>query len=84
MDLLYIQVDNRFSLTYTESVGLVLGIYCDNNPISVSCVASDLLEETDNVAMISTKNFGLMVRKKMSQKRTLIKERFAERFTFPQ
>ena len=74
----------QFSLTYEESVGLVLGMYCNNTPISFSCVATDLLEQTDNVAKISLMNFGLTVRKKMYHKKKATKERFGQDFTFPQ
>ena len=45
-------------------------------------MATDLLDEADNIAKISTINFGLMVRKKTAQKK--IKERFGAGFTFPQ
>jgi len=53
----------RFSLSFDETVGLLLGMYCDNNPICFVLVAKELLEE--DIAKVTTTNFGLTVRKLM-------------------
>jgi hypothetical protein len=74
----------QFLLTYKESVGLVLGIYCDNNAICYSYVAKELLDGTNNIAMVVTLNFGLTIRKLMTKKKKEIKERFGKHFTFLQ
>jgi hypothetical protein len=34
---------SRFSLSFEETVGLVLGMYCDNNALTFVLVAKDLL-----------------------------------------
>ena len=51
----------RFSLSYLETVGLILGMYCEANPINFVLVAKDLLTSIDSSVMQSMVDFGLMV-----------------------
>ncbi len=75
----------KFSLSYEEAIGLVIGMYCDNNPLCFVLVAKDLLARVDAITGISSTNFGLMVRVKMDEKREEIRTLYGgEGFTFPQ
>jgi hypothetical protein len=75
----------KFSLSYQEAVGLVIGMYCENNPLCFVLVAKDLLEAVDSIAKVSRVNFGLMVRVKMFKKRDWIRSKYRNvSFTFPQ
>ena len=78
------QLMSYFSLSYEEAVGLVLGMYCDNNALCFVCVAKELLDGTATLPDQSTVDFGLTVRKMMAGKRSEIKETLGDTFTFPQ
>jgi hypothetical protein len=78
------QLISRFSLPYIEAVGLIVGMYCDNNALSFVLVAKDLLDRGDVVVTTSPINFGLMVRKLMGEKKKQLKAKFGKQFTFPQ
>ncbi len=51
----------HFSLSYLEIVGLILGMYCEANPINFVLVAKDLLTSNDSSVKQYTVDFGLMV-----------------------
>jgi hypothetical protein len=79
------QLITRFSLPYEEAVGLVIGMYCDNNALCFVLVAKDLLQGVDMITGISSLNFGLMIRIRMLEKRKEIRSELGESgFTFPQ
>ena len=44
----------KFSLSYEEAVGLVIGMYCDNNPVCFVLVAKDLLDGEDTITKKKT------------------------------
>jgi hypothetical protein len=74
----------HFSLSFEDTVGLIIGMYCENNPITFVLVAKDLLLENDSMVNESMADFGFTVRKRMMKKKSEIRKRFGTKFTFPQ
>jgi hypothetical protein len=65
-------------------VGLVIGLYCDNNANDFVEVAKDLLKEEDSIITESRSDLGLSVHKKMVDKKIFIKSKYGPTFTYPQ
>jgi hypothetical protein len=66
-------------------VGLVIGMYCENNPLCFVLVARDLIGGADTITGVSSFNFGLMVWIKMGEKKGEIRSKYRNfGFTFPQ
>jgi hypothetical protein len=76
------QLVNQFSLSYDDTVGLVIGMYCDNNTFDFVEVAQDLLKEDGSIVTESTSNLGLSVCKRMVDKKFLIKNKYRVSSTF--
>jgi hypothetical protein len=53
----------HFSLSFEDTVSLIIGMYCENNPITFVLVAKDLLLENDSMVNESMSDFGFTVRK---------------------
>jgi hypothetical protein len=74
----------KFSLSYKETVGLVIGMYCESNPICFVLVAKELLAGTDTTTGVSSTNFGLMIRLRMGERKAAIRSQYSQfGFTFP-
>jgi hypothetical protein len=69
VDSLRLILITRFSLPYEEAVGLVIGMYCNNNALCFVLVARDLLEGVDMITGILSLNFGLRIRIRMGEKK---------------
>jgi hypothetical protein len=78
------KIIKQFSLSYDDAVGLVIGMYCDNNAIDFVQVARDLLREDDSVVNESLSDLGFSVRQRMVVKKKQIRERYGTGFTYPQ
>jgi hypothetical protein len=74
---------HHFSLSYEDTIGLVIGMYCDNNAIDFVSVATDLLNEDDSVTD-SSQALGLSVRQRMVEKKAFHKNKFGVDFKYPQ
>jgi len=74
----------HFSLSFKETVGLIIGMYCENNQITFVLVAKDLLLENDSMVNETMSDIGFTVRKQMKTKKTSIQKQFGKIFTFPQ
>jgi hypothetical protein len=61
------EVDTRFphpanfSLSYEDTVDLIIGMYCDNNILNFAVVAKDIMLENDSIVNKSMIDFGLTI-----------------------
>jgi hypothetical protein len=68
------QLVTQFSLSYEGTVGLVVGMYVNNNAIDFVVVAKDLMEEEDSIVTVTSSELGLIVRRLMFQKKSELKK----------
>ena len=81
LDSLCLETHHQFLTTlYKEAVGLVLGMYCDNNALFFVSVAKDLLDSVDFITGISTVNFELTIWNRMREKKLKIKLKYGNTF----
>jgi hypothetical protein len=77
------QLVTRFSLSYEDTVGLLVGMYVDNNAVDFVAVAKDLMEQKDATVTVTNSDIGLLIRQRMVQKKLELKLKFGTDFTYP-